>query len=446
MKIYLLLLFALLTNTLNAQIKYRNVSFAEALRMAKAESKMMLLQFESEDCNQCNEVADKGMEDIEVAKRIEQTFVPIKISPKHPDRSFIELEYNMVHGFGTLFIDMNGSLMHVFKRSTTFSKEYLNQIDLALYSTSESARITQLEKEYKSGNREPGFVESLLAKRKILNLATDSLLDGYISNLPSDSLQSLRTLVFIAQLAPMIGSKADMAMHRDPQLFNRAWYSMSLPVRIGINNAIINKGMKKAINERNESFAVQTASFAQITNGSNYAAATKAYDKNLLYFYEKTDTSKYFMKAIAYYDRYLMSVSVDSIKRKDSLTRNNLLTRAPLTDTTVNGRQGFRAAISYAPVTQFFTQELNSGAWSFYKMTNNPYLLSVATEWAKKGLEFYRSPEILDTYARLLYKQNQKEQAITIQSEAIMLQNAHRLSTKEYDLVLDKMKKNETVD
>jgi len=50
--------------------------------------------------------------------------------------------------FGSLFIDMNAAVVHKFLKTTTFGKEYLKQIDLALYSTSESARITELEKEY----------------------------------------------------------------------------------------------------------------------------------------------------------------------------------------------------------------------------------------------------------------------------------------------------------
>jgi len=446
MKIIILPLFVFFTNAIFAQTNFRSISFAEALRMAKAENKMVFMQYESEDCDQCNEVADKGLENMEVGYRIDQSLVAIKITVKHPDRSQLAEQYNMHTGFGSLFIDMNGALVHKFRRSTTFAKEYLNQIDLALYSTSESARITELEKEYKNGNRDISFLKTLLTKRKMLNLPTDILLDEYVTLLPADSLRSLNTLVFIAQMAPMLDSKANNILRKDQQLFNKAWYSMSLPLRLGINNVIIYKGLKKAIDEKNEGAAIRVASFAQGTYMGNYAAGTKAYDKNLLYFYEKTDTSKYFRKAIAYFDRYYMIVSPDSIKKIDTVTLNRLLAQAPKTDTIVNGRQVRRTAIRYAPVTQNFARELNNGAWSFYKMTKNPYLLSVATEWAKKGLEFFKSPEILDTYSRLLYRQNQKAKAIELQHEAIALRKQRKYSTKEYDAVLAKMIKNEIID
>ncbi|MEJ7671484.1 MAG: hypothetical protein WKF59_01885 [Chitinophagaceae bacterium] len=79
-------------------------------------------------------------------------------------------------------------------------------------------------------------------------------------------------------------------------------------------------------------------------------------------------------------------------------------------------------------------------------MSNDPNKLSIATEWAKKGLEFYKSPEILDTYSRLLYKQNQKAKAIELQHEAIAVRKQRKFSTKEYDVILAKMVKGETID
>jgi hypothetical protein len=446
MKLIFFFQLIFLTNTIFAQTNFRNVSFAEALRMAKAEGKMVFMQFESDDCDQCNEVAEKGLEDKEVGNRIEQSLIALRITLKHPDRTQLAGQYNMHKKFGSLFIDMNAALVHKFLKTTTFGREYLKQIDLALYSTSESARITELEKEYKNGNRDISFLETLLTKRKSLNLTTDNLLDEYVALLPHDSLQSISSLAFIAQMAPMLDSKASNILRRDQQLFNKAWYSMSNPLRIGINNVIIHKGMKKAIDEKNEGAAVRVAAFAQGTYMGNYAAGSKAYDKNLLHFYEKTDTSKYFRKAIAYFDRYFMIVSPDSIKKIDTVTNNRLSAQAPKTDTIINGSQVRKSTISYAPLTQNFTWELNSSALNFYKMTNNPYLLSVATEWAKKGLEFFKSPEILDTYSRLLYKQNQKAKAIELQQEAIALRKQRKFSTKEHDIILAKMVKGETID
>ena len=140
-----------------------------------------------------------------------------------------------------------------------------------------------------------------------------------------------------------------------------------------------------------------------------------------------------------------MVVNADSIRRIDSTAIPVRLDQQPriVKDTVINGRKATlqSTSVAFKPMAQYFTIELNEGAWNFYKMTNNPYLLSIATEWAKKGLAFYESPEALDTYAKLLYKQGQKEKAIDIETKAIALRQKRGYSTKEYEAIVEKMKK-----
>ena len=112
-----------------------------------------------------------------------------------------------------------------------------------------------------------------------MKLSTDALLDEYMELLPQDSLQSIRTLQFIAQLAPILGSKTDKSLHKDGILFNKAWYGMNLQMRIGINRTIIHKSMNKAVREKNEAFAIRTASFARGTYDRNSIAGAKAFEK-----------------------------------------------------------------------------------------------------------------------------------------------------------------------
>jgi hypothetical protein len=445
MRFSIFLLGLLALNMSSAQVNFSSVSFNDALQRAQSEGKLIFLQFEAAACNQCNDVANKGLQDKDVADKINQTFFCLKISPQHPDRSKIASTYSIDadKGFGTLFLDNNGTAVHKFLKTTSFSKEYLNQVDIALSKAGENLAINELEREYKKGNRSFGFLEVLLQKRKGLNMPTDSLLDEYVDALPSDSLNSTNTLVFISQMSPLIGSKADQALRKNQALFNRAWYTMSLQTRASVNNAIINKSMNQAIKEKDEKYAVRTASFAQSTNGSNYPAGTKAYDLNMLRFYDQTgDTTAYFRKSIAYFERYFLTVSPDSIKRVDSINLQQRLTLIKK-DTIRNENDNTiktAAQVIYAPIVQTFSRELNNGAYQFYKKTNNPYLLSIATEWAEKALEFYQSPEVLDTYAKLLYKQNKNVKAIEIMYEAVALQQKRGFPSKEYETSLEKMK------
>jgi hypothetical protein len=445
MRYLLIVCCTIFFQAISAQVNFYSIPFNEALNRAQLQGKLIFMQFEAADCDQCNEVANKGFQDKEAADKINQTFFCLKIDAQHPDRKKISQDYNInaEKGFGTLFIDNNGTLIHKFSGTTSRSKEYLDQTNIALQKAGENLKINELEKEYKKGNRSFGFLQTLLLKKRTLNLATDSLLEEYVDALPPDSLKSTNTLCFIAQMAPLVDSKAYKVMFSDRASFDRAWYTMSLQMRSGINNVIISKSMNKAIQERNQNYAVRTASFAQGTNGSNYLAGTKARDLNMLrYFDETNDTATYFRKAIAFYERYYLTIDVDSIKKLDSIAMRNLLNNPSTKKDTVRDGNRIRIStnIAFRPSGQNFANELNEGAYKFFQRTKNPYLLSIATEWSKKALELYRNPEYLDTYAKLLYKQNQNDKAVDAINEAIALQQKRGYPTKRYDAVLDAIK------
>ncbi|MGZ3880552.1 MAG: thioredoxin family protein [Flavisolibacter sp.] len=432
----------LLFETLSAQVSFSSIPFAEALRNAQAQGKLIFLQFEAVDCEQCNDVANKGLSDKAVADRINQTFFCLKIDAHHPDRNRIAEQYNVNSdkGFGTLFIDNNGTLVHKFLSTTSRSSEYLNQTDIALAKAGESLKINELEKEYKSGNRSYGFLETLLLKRRALNFPTDSLLDEYVDALPPDSLNTVNTICFIAQMTPYIDSKPFKVMTADRNFFDRAWYTMPNQSRVQINYAMEFRSMSKAIQEHNLAYASRIASFAQSTNGGNYIAGAKAFDQNMLRYYDETnDTTTYFRKAIAFYERYYLSVNADSIRKIDSTNISNMMHSASIKKDTI--REGNKVRVTgsapFRPAGQYFAGQLIDGAYKFYQRTSNPYLLSIATEWCERALQFYKSPESLDTYAKLLYKQRKDEKAIEVLNEAIALQQKRGYPTKLYESELD---------
>lgn len=445
MRIVFPLLFLFLCKFTTAQVNFSTIRFDKALKKAQSEQKLIFLQFESANCMQCNDVANKGLENKEVASKINQQFFCLKVDAQHPDRDKIARAYNLdaSNAFGTLFIDHDGTIVHKFQRTTSFGAEYLNQVEIALTKAGDGEKISELEKEYKKGNRSLALLQALLRKRQLLNLVADSLLEEYVELLPVDSLQSIQTLGFIAQQAPLLDSKAYKALTKDSLAFQRAWYSMNLPKRIEVNNQIINKSMAKAIREKNEAFAHRTAYFALQTNSSDRIAGDKAYSRSMLRFYDEiNDTTNYFNSAVSYYDRYYFSVSVDSIKRIDTLTVRGMAKSSATKDTAVvGGNKRIISQVAYRPITQDYSNALNKGAYQFYAKTNDFKLLSIATAWAEKALQFYTTPEVLSTYARLLYKQKQAAKAIEIMSEAIALQQKNGYPTKDYDQVLEAMKK-----
>ena len=437
----LILLVLVASNaTAFAQVQFESLSFEQALLTARQAGKMLFVQFESPSCDQCNEVADKAFEDARLGNQLKQGFICIKIDAKNPDRNNIANLYDKGNFFGTLFIAADGSLIHNFPKTTTMADAYIKEIDQALTKAGEGLRLTQLEKQRNQDKNNMFLTEQLLLLRKSLYLDTDTLLDDYVSILPADSLESPSTLSFIAQQAPVIGSKADLVLRKDYSLFMNAWNTLPLPVRIGINNRIIYKSLRKAVRDRNLEYAYKVAAFARNTHNESPQSGAKAYDYNLLEYYHQTkDTLNYLVRVINYYDKYYMIVSVDSIKRKDSLNRTVLLSKQEGEKTMRGDSVVYKKTISFAPSTQVFTWNLNEGAWTLYTWSNDQVHLKKALQWASRATEFFESPDATDTYARLLYKIGNRNEAIQQEIKAIDLKKKRGYNTAGLEKVLANM-------
>lgn len=432
---------------INAQLIFQPISFDNALKKAKEGKKYILLQFESSNCKQCNEVADKGMDNNEVAFRIKKTFIPIKIDTDHPDRKLISTNYN-IKNFGLFFLDHNGVLIHAFNQSSTSHKEYIKQFEIFLNKAGESLRLNELEKLYAPGNNSTDILEAILFKRKSLSLSTDSLLEVYVKMIPSDSFNRERTLNFIAQMSPILGSKADFELHKNNELFSKMWYDIPLNTRISINSGIIHKSMEKAVNEKNESYALRVASFTRGTYSNNTVAGMKAFEFQMLSFYKGTgNTTEYFKKSISYYDKYYMSISIDSLNEIQEKNFYRSLETNPQKEIVKEGNVTRVTVQTIAkPISQSYSQDLNSAALYIYRNTNDPILLNRALEWIKRANAFFETAEVLDTYSRLLYQLNRTAEAIEAQDKSIALRKTRGFPFQEYESVLIKMKKGEKID
>jgi len=154
------------------QVKFSTATFEEVIKESQKTSKLIFLQFESNGCEKCNEVADKAFEDAGLAKLLQESFVCVKIGPTHPDRELISSLYN-IQGFGSFFIDQQKTLLHTYLTTTTRATSYKEQVEIVFNRAGEELRLNEMEKQYNSGEKTPGMLQLILEKRKSLYLQTD---------------------------------------------------------------------------------------------------------------------------------------------------------------------------------------------------------------------------------------------------------------------------------
>lgn len=437
----LLLLIISLFSVLNccAQSPFQNISFEKALKKAAKENKLIFLQFQSDDCIQCNEVADKAFADVTLSSKVSEEYIPIKIAVN--DKLYNDISNRYDIKYGSLFIDEKGELVHAVKMTTTNTRHYFEQMKIADEKRKIKQSLAGYEKKYFDAPvKNIRDLETLIAAKNSLNESTDLLLTEYINVIPQDSLKTVRTIKFIANQSPLVNSKAFTAMRNDGNLFSRAWYELDLQKRIDLNNNTINKSMKKAISERDENYAINVSQFAAGTTDKQKADET--FNSNLSFFYKQIkDTIKYLKTSFDYYEKVYASATNENLARLESQAKE-IAFKNPRVENVkpIDGAVRTRYVTSFVNPSSTISNTLNSGAWDFYTYDrNNKYILH-SLDWAKRSIEIFENPYNLDTYARLLCKAGKINDAIQTEERAIALSKKNGLERKEWHVILEKMK------
>lgn len=145
-------------------------------------------------------------------------------------------------------------------------------------------------------------LELWILARRNLNLNNDSLLNIYVNNLITDSINSTRVLTFLAKQSPLRSSVPDNILRRNLK-FNEVWYAIPLQERIALNNRIISKSMQKAILERDESYGLSVANFARAVYSDNKTAANGIFNFQAMKYYQGVvNLDKYIRYATFFHD------------------------------------------------------------------------------------------------------------------------------------------------
>src|SRR5262245_11691840 len=112
MTLRLLLFIILLPGFACAQFLPANTSLQQAFIQSTQEDKLIFVMIESAECQQCNDVADKGLNEANLQLELKNHFVALRISPFHPDLNYIKEKYNYTSdGNNVLFLDKWGTLV-----------------------------------------------------------------------------------------------------------------------------------------------------------------------------------------------------------------------------------------------------------------------------------------------------------------------------------------------
>ena len=442
-------LFAIL---LINQIAYCQVKFLPtkdletALKLAQSQHKLIFIQVEGDNCNQCNEVADKGLSGSLLTEKFDKHFVSFRAKSDTPFTEQLKEKYTLTAMPVSLFLDARGNLIHRFLGSNSADFIYAKEADIAI-SRKEDTPMDQLHSQFQKGDHRPSFLENYLDRLKQLKLPNTDVLNTFTGTLPVDSLSSPRIIKFVLENAPSLDSKpylllnaANSVDHGMEKLYRTIPYSEAA----AINNGIIHTTFTKAVSERNNRLLFQLSYFISNTYNKERQLGNETsqmYVKK--YHYAIGDTMAYLSWAKDANSAALPFWTVDSLIQRDETYMEKVKPQRPTSFGTYTFQ--FQAPSQYIPIN------LNEDAWHFYEMTNLKGNLEIALEWSKRSMELFaglnrkrnlpvENPAFMDTYAHLLYRLGRKEEAIQWQTKAVEAQLTSGITIGSISESLEKMK------
>ena len=392
----------LLAAFMQAQVEFLQFNtFDELLQKAKVEKKLIFIQIETNECNQCNHVAMIGLSGSQLLEKYQVNFISTKI--KQTDLIYITLIKNLRidKAVGSIYLNAEGEFLMNQNMTTSNTMSYLDWADKAKFYAGKLSYVNNLKNEYEKGNRAPIFLEKYILGLREIHRYDAQLMDEYIGKLVVDSLKSDKVIKFVSEQGQPLTSIAYRMVRtvNSPKKIDSIWYLLDNDIRVQSNNRTRTKTFEEAVKTKNTNLVYQLSNFIGNIYGKDWRRGQyQATQATLDYYKAIKDTTDYISNAKNFANYQLMMVSNDSLKALNVREQEQ-----------ANATRAREKRI--VSVSDEYAGALNNIAWSFYLMATDSVMLNMALKWTHRAIDIREKvsttpdPEtsaFLDTYAHLL--------------------------------------------
>jgi hypothetical protein len=441
--ISILLISICCLGTIQAQNINYEVSFEKAKSLAIKQKKPLAILITIEPPVYSPNFQN-GLKDKSVIELFNNSFINYKVDRSDTAASGkIIKEFKIFRFPSFIFLDAKGGFLFTDIAFLSMPKPLLDIADKAISSTKKKSLVV-FDSIYAAGNTSTGFLKDYILRREKAGISNNAdLIEKYVEGLNVSYLFNYEEVLFILKAGPIADGIAYKLARTDQHLTDSIYKTEPYAVRLAMNNATIANTLNSAIETKNLARATAAANFTRNSWSSNPVEGQKNWTlKMMQYFIGVKDTTKYLQQASAYYEQYYMRLTLDSVRKRDSLNYINAREKAIETSRTTNNDSITKRSFSFSYSKDSYATELNNAAWTFYLMADNKndYLMK-AMLWSRRALELSAKPAFYDTYAHLLYRLKFFVEAESMQRKAIEVAKAEKTDTKLYQEEFKKIRK-----
>jgi len=412
--------------TLHAQKINYETSFEQAFRSAFLQRKpiAVLITIQSAEPSSGN---INGLSNPEVVNKFNSYFVNFSTDRSDTAASMPLIRKYKIFRFPSfLFFDYKGGLLFSDVAFLAIPQPLLMIAEKAIRE-SRGKSLVDYDSIYQAGNRTRPFLKEYILKREKAGISDNAcLIEDYVSGLAVSDLNSYAEVLFILKAGPYTDSTAFRLAHTNRRIIDSIYRIEPEDLRKAINNNIIRNTMQSAISRKKYSRALACANFTRDTWKNNPREAQKSWDLKMMQYHRAIkDTLIYLSRASRFYQDYVMSISTDSIKKREMASY-----------------EASRETLRFRSVQDSFAVELNNAAWDFYLLggSRNEYLQK-ALFWSQRAVELSPKAAFYDTYAHLLYRLRFFDEAESMQRKAVEMAKNEKIDTNLFLEEYEKIKK-----
>jgi len=424
-------------------IEFEHGSWKEVLEKAQQPHRPIFVDVYTSWCGPCKKMSKDVFSLAEVGKVYNTNFICYQIDAEKGEGVEIAKKYEVVSYPTYLFIEADGTL---FSRSGSYmsADKFISVSNAAIIDLNDPKSLSEWEKEYLQKKTDPIFLLDYINKRSKCGKPNAELFDEYLALLPNDKRVSDKIIeIYQKENRNMsINSLAFRNLQDNKTLFfpKLGGYIYTFMI-VAIANSF-----KEACKNKDEQLLQQVVDANEKLPKTPQSKLKEELYMN--YYKQTSDLDKYISNAIIYCDTSLMTVAFDSIAKID---KKQLMLFETLQSKVLVGiidssqLAHLRSYMAHASRDKY-SQALNDVAWGFFEKVTDIKALENALRWSKRSLEIYPDNHYyLDTYANLLYKLGQNEEAIAKETEALRIGKEAKADTKVYEKTLVKMKAGEKI-
>jgi thiol-disulfide isomerase/thioredoxin len=417
-------------------IKFEQGSWTEVLALAKKTNKPIFVDIYTTWCGPCKKMSQEVFPLEEVGRVYNANFVCCQIDAEKGEGIELAKKYNVTAYPTYLFIKADGTLFYRSLGSMPYAN-FIEESQKALVECKDPMSITDWEAAYLQKKNNPQFLLDYMNKRTRLELPNTALFNEYLQLIPEAERTSEQVMTLYQKEGENL-TVNDFAFQY--LLKNKAVFlkdaTLSVYAILYLQSGI-NKTVKEATQLKNE--ALLESAIAAFDQVPEFSASKSKEEFYMEYYLGTNDTDKYVKYTTQFCNNKLMTVSPDSILKKDSLNAQLLKAQLDSLASTPNASLDL-SKINSNQLAQLIDQighmerdrvcsALNKNAWYFFEHISDVNGLQDALRWSERSVQLVPNKStFIDTYANLLYKLGRKEEAIAKEMEAMRYSSINEAS------------------